>query len=187
MTTGAAAHGDWGWVIKRALVGLRWTGLAGLILLAVAGALVLAVSRPLLDRLQQLEQEARALSAKTAGPGAKTPPPTQGGQLAGFYAFFPSTPALPDMLARMQRAARDNGLTLERGEYRMVRDAAFALARYQMTLPVRGSYAQVRGFVNDVLDSVPAAALDEMTLKREDVAEPVLEARVRFTLFLGAQ
>ncbi len=68
-----------------------------------------------------------------------------------------------------------------------MRDPTFALARYQIVYPVQGSYGQVRGFVNDVLDSVPAAALEEMTLKRKNVADSVLEARVRFTIFLGPQ
>jgi hypothetical protein len=55
-----------------------------------------------------------------------------------------------------------------------------------MTLPVRGSYTDVRGFVNDVLDTVPAIALEELVLKRESVDEPELEAQVRFLLYLGA-
>src|SRR5690606_26120732 len=93
-----------------------------------------------------------------ADPGARAQTPRS--QLSTFYSFFPSTSELPDLLSRMQRAARDNGLTLERGEYRLIRDAGFALSRYQITYPLRGSYAQVRGFVKDVLDAVPAAALE---------------------------
>ena len=54
-----------------------------------------------------------------------------------------------------------------------------------MTLPVSGDYTKVRGFVNDVLEAVPSAALDELTLKRESIDMPELESRVRFTLFLG--
>ena len=56
-----------------------------------------------------------------------------------------------------------------------------------MTLPVLGEYTQVRGFVNSVLDTVPNAAVDELTLKREEIADEQLEARVRFSLFLGEQ
>jgi len=56
-----------------------------------------------------------------------------------------------------------------------------------VTFPVRGTYAQVRGFVNAVLDAVPAAALDEITLKRQAIGDQNLEARVRFTLYLGVE
>jgi hypothetical protein len=181
----AASTGRLAWTFKRALLSLRWPGLLGIALLIAATLLALGVSRPMLTRLQGLEDEARVLSARSGG--VATRPPTQRSQLANFYAFFPPTAGLPDMLARMQRAARDNGLTLEKGEYRLVRDTNFPLSRYQVTFPLRGNYAQVRGFVNDVLDTVPAAALEEMSLKRQNVADPVLEARVRFSLFLGTQ
>ncbi len=176
-----------GWIARRAVVGLRWKGLAGLALVVVSLVVLFGVSGPMLERQRALENEAQALRARSgaADPGARAQTPRS--QLSTFYSFFPSTAELPDLLSRMQRAARDNGLTLERGEYRLIRDAGFALSRYQITYPLRGSYTQVRGFVKDVLDAVPAAALEEMTLKRADVAEPVLEARVRFGLFLGVQ
>ena len=111
--------------------------------------------------------------------------PTRRSQLSNFYAFFPLTDAVPDILGRIQRAAQRNDLTLARGEYKFTEERDFQLARYQITLPVAGAYSQVRGFVNDVLDAVPAAALEELTLKREAIGEDTLEARVRFTLFLG--
>lgn len=173
------------WRIRRALAGLRWPGLLGLILLAAAIALALGVSGPMLDRLRALEDEARVLGTRTGAAGISAQARAPRSQLGDFLAFFPPASSLSDMLARVQRAARDNGLTLPRGEYRLVREPGFSLARYQMVYPVQGSYAQVRGFVNDVLDTVPAAALEEMALERENVADTTLEARVRFTLFLG--
>jgi hypothetical protein len=91
------------------------------------------------------------------------------------------------MLGKMQRAAQRNDLTLAKGEYKLSQERDFHLASYQITLPVSGGYAQVRGFVNDVLDAVPAAALEELTLKREAINDDALEARVRFTLFLGRE
>lgn len=91
------------------------------------------------------------------------------------------------MLGDVQVAAAHNGLSLEKGEYRLLRDAQFPLARYQITLPVSGSYAQVRGFVNEVLDRVPSAALEDLTMKRESIGAPQLESRVRLVLFLAGQ
>jgi Tfp pilus assembly protein PilO len=76
---------------------------------------------------------------------------------------------------------------LEKGEYRLSRESEFRLSRYQMTLPVRGSYTDIRGFVNDVLDAVPAVALEDLTLKREAADDPELEAKVRFLLYLGVE
>jgi hypothetical protein len=60
-------------------------------------------------------------------------------------------------------------------------------ARYQVILPVKGDYTNVREFVNDVLGAVPSAALEELALKRESIEVPELESRVRFTLFLTSE
>ena len=113
--------------------------------------------------------------------------PTVQGQLSGFYAFFPLTESVPAALGRVHKAARNHRLTLEKGEYKLSREQGFPVQRYQVTLPVVGQYAQVRGFVNSVLDAVPNAAVDELILKRKDIAAGQLEARVRFSLFLGGQ
>ena len=75
---------------------------------------------------------------------------------------------------------------LQSGEYKLDRNPDSRLARYQITLPVTGSYAQLRGFVGQVLADVPAAALEEITLRRESVSSPRLEARIRLTLYLGS-
>ena len=175
------------WTLKRTLIGLRWPGLLGLVLAVLAfGFYVLGV-RPLHERAAALESQAKALAAELGTRGPMAPPPTQRSQLSNFYAFFPVIESIPDLLGKVQRAARDNGLRLEKGEYRLSQERGFALARYQVTFPMRGTYPQVRGFVNDVLDALPAAALEDLTLNRESADDPMLEARVRFALFLGAQ
>jgi hypothetical protein len=187
MIRAANRKGAAAWTFKRALIGLRWPGLLGLVLVVFAAAFYLLGVRPLHSRVIALEAQADALSAQVGRGGAVAPRPTQRSQLSNFFAFFPVVESLPDMLGKVQAAARANGLQLEKGEYRLSQERDFALARYQVTLPLRGSYPQVRGFVNDVLDAVPAAALEDLALKREAADDPTLEARVRFTLFLGAQ
>jgi hypothetical protein len=186
MRRAANRKGAAGWALKRTLIGLRWPGLLGLALAVCAAAFYLLGVRPLHGRAVALESDASALAAQAGSRGPLAPRPTQRSQLSNFYAFFPAIEALPDLLGKVQRAAHDNGLQLEKGEYRLSEERDFALARYQVTLPLRGTYPQVRGFVNDVLDAVPAAALEDLTRTREAAGDPALEARVRFTLFLGA-
>jgi Tfp pilus assembly protein PilO len=187
MTPTAAFGGRLAWSLKRTLIGLRWPGLLGLALLVVAVAFHAVGVRPLQARAVALESEARTLAAKIGTRGSPAERPTQRSQLSNFYAFFPVIAAVPELLGKMQIAARDNGLQLQKGEYRLTQEREFPLARYQVTLPVRGTYPQVRGFVNDVLKLVPAAALDDLTLKREAAGDPQVDARVRFTVFLAVQ
>lgn len=176
-----------GWTIRRALLRLRWPGLLGTALLVLAAGFAVFGLRPARERLQALDTQRAELAARAGSPQLQREPPTQRGQLADFYAFFPLTQAVPEMLGKIQRAAQRNDLTLAKGEYKLAEERDFRLARYQVTLPVTGAYSQVRGFVNDVLDAVPAAALEELTLEREAIGDDELEARVRFTLYLDGE
>jgi hypothetical protein len=174
------------WTLKRSLVRLRWPGLAGLALILFTVGLGVVTIQSARQRLIGLNEEVATLSSRLGQRGATNGSTSGRSQLSNFYAFFPLTEDLPELLGRIHRAATQNQLLLKKGEYKFSRDADFRLARYEVTLPVNGDYATVRGFVNDVLQAVPSAAVDELTLKRESVDQPELEARVRFSLFLGA-
>ena len=175
------------WTVKRALMKLRWPGLAGLGLIIFTAGLTAVTIQSGQERLRGLNEEVATLSARLGQRGATSASASGRSQLSNFYAFFPSTENVPELLARIHQAAIQNQLLLKKGEYKLSREADFHLARYEVTLPVSGDYNRVRGFVNDVLQAVPSAALDELTLKRESIDQPELEARVRFSLFLGAQ
>jgi Tfp pilus assembly protein PilO len=139
------------------------------------------------QRLLALDKETASMKAQLGKRSTATAVTTNRGQLSNFYAFFPLTENVPELLGRINRSAIEHQLVLEKGEYKLAREADFPLARYQVTLPLHGDYGDVRSFVNDVLEAVPSAALEELTLKRESAELPQLDARVRFVLFLGAR
>ena len=175
------------WTLKRALIRLRWPGLSGLALLLFAAGAVGIVIHSGRQRVQALDAEVANLASRLGQRGSLGAAPSGRGQLSNFYAFFPLIENVPELLGRVQRAAQNNRLLLKKGEYKLSREADFRLARYEITLPVSGDYASVRSFVNEVLQAVPSAALDELALKRESAEQPELEARVRFSLFLGEE
>ena len=175
------------WTLQRTLLGLRWPGLLGLALLVLSAAAYVAAVIPQSGRAVALEREAGRLSSQLNARGGTDARPTPRNQLSSFFGFFPVVESLPALLGKVQRAAKDNGLDLEKGEYKVSHERDFPLSRYQITLPVKGTYPQVRAFVNDVLAGVPAAALEDLTLKRETAGDPQVEARVRFTVFLASQ
>ncbi|MEO8630831.1 MAG: hypothetical protein ABI612_22450 [Betaproteobacteria bacterium] len=176
----------WAWLVKRALIRLRWYGLGGLALLVFTVGLTVFSVGSTQRQLKALDSEAAGLKARLGKRETNTVAVTGRSQLSNFYAFFPLAENVPELLGRIYRSAQEHQLLLEKGEYKLSREAEFRLARYQITLPMRGQYADVRGFVNDVLESVPSAALEELTLKRESIDAQELEARVRFIVFLGA-
>jgi Tfp pilus assembly protein PilO len=162
------------------------SGVVGIALVAFALAFYFSAVAQLESERAALAGEAGRLEQRPhAGQAAEKGTPAE--QLATFYAFLPPPQSSPDWLGRIHAAAKANGLVLRSGEYRLERAAEQRFARYQITLPVAGSYAQIRGFVGQMLADVPAAALEEITLRRESASSPTLEARIRLTLYLGRE
>jgi hypothetical protein len=170
--------------LRAAVERLGRAGVVGIALGAFAAAFHFSAVAPLAAERADLRAAAGDLDRRLQSGGGAAGKETPAEQLAAFYAFFPSPQSSPDWLGKINAAARAKGLVLRSGEYKLERGADHKLARYQITLPVVGSYAQIRGFVGQVLAEVPAAALEEITLRRESVSSPTVEARIRLTLYL---
>lgn len=166
------------WMLERA--GWRAPVLAALLLIAAAAATHLWVLPPLNERLDRLTE----LAANEERKPVRPPNVEADDQLRRFYRNFAATDALPGHLARLHDLARAHGLTLRQGEYRLVRDRDAKLGRYQVTFPVQGSYPAVRRFVGAVLDTIPVAALDQVSFERKRIDDNLVDAQVRLTLFL---
>lgn len=113
-------------------------------------------------------------------------PPSSGGpadDLARFYDFFPPADELTRHVDRLHRLALRSGLELARAEYRLEKPAA-GLWTYRVTLPVRGSYPQVREFAGDVLRELPVASLDALRFDRKRARDAKVDAQLRLTLYL---
>ena len=165
---------------------LGWPGVVGVSLIALAVVAWLSWVRPEMRALQDLQRENASLRTRIAQI-AKQGIPEQGSQseLDRFYSFFASTPVTA-WLDKLYTAAATEELQLDQGEYRLVNDKSGKLLRYQITLPVTGSYLQLRQFIERALVDVPVAALDDISFKRENINATQVQARIKLTLFLRA-
>jgi hypothetical protein len=162
---------------------LRRLGPAGVlgigVLLACAGFYV--------DALAPAEDAARAQRLSLERLRARTPyepvSASRGGEadLQRFYALFPSAAELTDQVERLHGLARKSGLELAQGEYRLERRSE-GLWAYRVTLPVRGSYPQLRGFLSAVLAGMPIASIDALRFERKKPRDTEIQAQVRLTL-----
>jgi hypothetical protein len=101
-----------------------------------------------------------------------------------FHGLFPAAPGeLTGELERLHRLARAAGLDLAQGEYRLERRST-GLWAYRATLPVRGTYAELRDFLAAVLKDMPTASIDALRFERKKAVETQLDAQVRVTLHL---
>jgi len=106
-----------------------------------------------------------------------------GGELERFYNRFPRVDRLHGELESLYAHARASNVQLLQGEYRL-ESSAGGLTAYHVTLPVRGSYPQLRQFVGRVLRDMPTASLDALRFERKKAADAQLEAQVRLTIYL---
>ena len=103
--------------------------------------------------------------------------------LRRFYGLFPPSDLLTDQLETVYALAREAKLELMQGEYRLEkRDAG--LYAYRITLPIRGSYAQIRSFVGTVLKEMPIVSVDALRFERKKAVETLIEAQVRLTIYV---
>ena len=154
-----------------------------------AVALAVAVLPARMDELEKITSEVDALNTRfrLSGPDSGKRVDSHEEKLGTFYKFFPSAGSLPDWLEKIYAAAEKNGVRIDAGEYKLLQERGWKLDKYQITLPVKGSYPQVRGFISQVLADIPAIALDEVDFRRDGIGSAVLDVRLRLTLFTGRQ
>ncbi|HKO89418.1 MAG TPA: hypothetical protein VJU83_12995 [Burkholderiales bacterium] len=163
------------------------SGVLGIALLVFAFTVYAATLVPLANETEHLQNLADQLKTRH-GMGGMVDDSigTPDEQLASFYAFFPKQESTTEWLIKIHAAANESGIALRSGDYKLEHRDGDRLSRYLITLPLRGSYPQIRSFIDHVLQDVPAAALNELSLQRDSVSSEALDARIRLTLYLGA-
>jgi hypothetical protein len=131
---------------------------------------------------REVAKRSAAAAKTTRLAGQPVSAPDGAADLERFYRRFPTLDALQSELEAIYAHARASKLQLAQGEYRLEKGAG--LAAYRITLPVRGSYAQVRQFVGHVLRDMPTASLDAVRFDRRKAGDAQLEAQVRLTIYL---
>lgn len=184
MTTPAVrVHGSPSLALRRLAERLGPVGLVAAAVLATCLGYYAGSVAPMQDEIDAL-REARALAARRS---ASAPSGPRVDRVAEFAAFFPAEDTASRWLGRIYDIAQREGLRLAQGEYRMSDADALDMKQYRVTLPVNGTYLQIRRFVARVLEEVPSAALSQLTFQREHIGTPGLEARIELTLHLRAR
>jgi len=161
--------------------------LLALSLLALAAGFALLALQPAVGQLGRLQSDVSSLhdrirkAARDLGDSPDAPVE----QLAAYYRFFPAPATATKWLDTIYRTAGSLGLRLDQGEYRPTTEPGSRLLRYQITLPVKGSYLQIRKFVATLLTDIPVASLDYINFERRRVGEADVEAKIKLSLYLN--
>ena len=142
-----------------------------LLVLGFALAFSFLVVRPLQERAQLLISR-----IQPGGAGASD------ASVAEVYRFLKKDESATDWLAKLYGIGRATGVELQSARYGV--QSAGRIERYEIVLPVSGSYAQVRDFLKRASAEIPVMSVDQMTLRRESRNDGAVHAELRLTLHM---
>lgn len=160
-------------------------GLGALLMLAGAAAFYLLTVLPLQTQVAGLKADAKRLQGdaqRFRRASARAPDGSE--QLQTFYGLIPDVSEAPVLLNDIFGTAARAGVQLDVSHYRVTEDKGSRLTRYEITLPVNGSYIQVRTFVAFVMTYVPSLTLDSLTLRKDKIDDADVRAEIKMTLYL---
>jgi len=158
---------------------------AGLVLLTVLYAMFgLFPDWQTLENLRQSHQKASLFLEQVANGTAVLPVVPQQ-QLDEFHKALPTQLNATSAIDRIYALAAKERISLSRGEYSLGIDPKTQLARYQILLPVRGGYPQLRRLLHALLTELPAVVVEDVDFQRKRIADTELTGRIRMTLYLS--
>ncbi len=176
------------WIVAQWARYLGLPGLAGLALAVLAAVVFIGFILPAGAKLERATSAVLDLQSRynmeLANPVVTALPVESG--LTSFYKLLPPEQSAVTLLGKIYKSASKESLSLTQGEYKFTREKAGHMGRYQIILPVKGSYIQVRKFIAKVLNALPTVALEGVSFKRETIGGTELEAKIQFTIFLGS-
>ncbi len=133
------------------------------------------------DRLVALQRQAvSSESARTRAPAVRPVLPGTEARLQAFEQLLVPYGALADVVQEVLRLGAQEGLAMQRGEYREQVDAAGGFVRYHMTMPVKGSPQAVQRLIQQALHAERALGLASVQYRRERPDSQEMEATIEW-------
>ena len=175
------------WQLRVWVRTLGWPGIAGLLLIVATAGVYFAGIRAGYGQLEHLQREAESFKTVAINDVGAAQPPVRdhGAWLERFYNLLPARDSAPEALRTLFAAAQEQSLSVDQAEYKTKVEKQGRLTVYEIGLPLQGSYVQIRKFIGEVLERIPAMSLDELVIKRESTTDTGVTASIRFTLYLN--
>ena len=169
--------------LVHALGSLRWPGWLALALLVAAGAVLAGTMA--LDTLEAQRESALA-TARQAYSQARAMPERSAanGDVEALLVRFEPQEKLADFVEELHRRAAQYKVGIDHAEYRAQADLRGRALRYEIVLPARGSYPNLRNWLTAVLHDHRGATLLEFSVRRAGEGVGQLDAHVRLAAYL---
>ncbi len=166
----------------------RRFGFCGWIVLVLGfvGALAWSVERQQRVEMSALhvrlaEQSSKQTLSSLAMQGQR---PDAHARLNDFENYLLPHEDIPFLVQDLLRLAEDEGLSIQRGEYRPQIDAEGGFLRYRMSLPIKGAASAIHRFMQAALRTQKNLALESVHFKRERIESTDIEARIEWVVLV---
>lgn len=163
---------------------LGWQGYLGLLLMLSAMFLLVVLIPAKLNVLTTLNLEKSKLGSQNFNLEQVENEQNPVDVINDFYAILPLQDEANNKIAEILEAAKAAGLVSNKTQYTPQDVPASAMVKYEINIPVSGSYIQIRQFINTVLNAHPSLALKTANFHRRDINNSVVEADIQMTLYL---
>jgi hypothetical protein len=89
-----------------------------------------------------------------------------------------------NLLQLIVQIAKAKNISLVQSEIQTVKEGYGGLQQLQVTFPVRTGYIEMRQFIQEVLRQLNGVSVDQISIKRENVAQGQLEARIKLSIWV---
>jgi len=163
---------------------LGLAGLAAVVTLALTALFYKAALEPMQHRAERLSQQLERQAARAPGQAGDG---SASGKLDTLYSYLGRAEGTTDWLAKLHAIGRATGVEMKSANYRSAPPQAGRIERYEIVLPVSGSYVQMRDFLRRALGEIPVLSLDQISLKRESRNDGAVQAELKLTLHMVKQ
>ncbi|HWV89087.1 MAG TPA: type 4a pilus biogenesis protein PilO [Burkholderiales bacterium] len=133
--------------------------------------------------VKPLEQKNLSLTEAATRQGRKADSAQSGEKVAAVYEYLRKEEDTTDWLAKLHGIGSATGIQMRTASYR-TQPTEGRIVRYEIVLPVTGSYGQIRDFLKRAALEIPVMSIDQVTLKKEEKKGGSLHAEMRLTLHM---
>ena len=133
--------------------------------------------------VKPLQEKNLSLTEAASRSGRKADNAQSGAKVAAVYEYLRKEEDTTDWLAKLHGIGTATGIQMRTATYRM-QPTEGRIVRYEIVLPVAGSYGQIRDFLKRATLEIPVLSIDQVTLKKEEKKGAALQAEMRLTLHM---
>ncbi|HOY87900.1 MAG TPA: type 4a pilus biogenesis protein PilO [Methylotenera sp.] len=161
-----------------------WQGQFGLALILLSLLFWLFIVMPKSAQLTSLNADIQQQKKLQFTKPNQVNMPSKPSETERLIAMLPDQYQANTITAQVLQTAIQQGLPIDKVEYSLQGASKTKLQTLQIKLPTKGSYVQIRQFINLALNAQPSLALSDVSFNRDDLSVEQVEANMVFTLYL---